>query len=99
MATLMRFWRRQPKPVPKKSYVDRLITLPDGELELNCVVAGACAYFNGWPLEENPWPRHDHIERFQSWRFGWLSASLENDLHGDKDRARWGVVNQSDRSN
>jgi hypothetical protein len=67
---------------------DRLRTLKDAELDLPCVIEGACAHFNGRPLEANRWPRN-YPQYWEGWRHGWIEASLYRAMWGSEEEARW----------
>jgi hypothetical protein len=51
-------------------------------------VEGACDFFFGRPIDENPYAR-DWSDAWSSWRTGWLDASWYNENRGDEERARW----------
>jgi ribosome modulation factor len=49
-------------------------------------VEGACDFFLGRPLDENPYYTPDAR---RAWRVGWLHASDFNAARGAQERARW----------
>jgi len=67
---------------------DRLVNLPDHELDVPRLIEGCCAHFFGTPLDANPWPRAEGA-LWQAWRHGWLQASLYRDLWEQDDTQTW----------
>jgi hypothetical protein len=102
VAVLARLFRRQPTPIettpPAPRFgtpLDRLVTLPDAELDMPRALEGACSYFSGVPLEANPWPRDAAPALWQGWRHGWLYAAVHADYYGAMDESRWLVEEQA----
>ena len=61
---------------------------PGHELHESAALEGCADFFFGRSLDENPYAR-DHDDAWQSWREGWLWASMLNRLRGDRERTRW----------
>jgi hypothetical protein len=68
--------------------LDRLLVLPDCELDIARVVEGACSFFHGVPLDACPWPRN-YPEHWQGWRRGWIGAALYSDYYEQDDADKW----------
>src|SRR4051812_21777124 len=83
------FGRRPAPPEPERPGLhDRLLTLPDCELDVARIVEGACANHSGIPLDANPWPRN-YPPLWQGWRRGWIGAALHRDLWQQSDSEKW----------
>lgn len=80
--------RRTPVEAKRSGPVDRLLTLPDVELDAVRLVEGCAAHFCGVPLDANPWPRN-YPDLWEAWRCGWLSGSFYRDYCGADDAQRW----------
>jgi hypothetical protein len=62
--------------------------LDDCELDVPRITDGCSAYYNGRPLEANPWPR-DVPALFQGWRRGWLDAAYDHDYYHLEEIEKW----------
>jgi hypothetical protein len=88
---IARLWKRRsaPKTEAPRRQVDKLIDLPDCELDVWRVIEGACAHYHGVPLDGWPWPRSAPT-LWQAWRRGWLGAAIHRDQCGEQeDTQRW----------
>jgi hypothetical protein len=58
------------------------------QLDAAIAIEGAVDHCIGRPLDENPWARHLEIE-WESWRCGWLDASLMLTTRERREPGRW----------
>jgi hypothetical protein len=87
---IARLWKRlsAPKTEAPRRRVDKLIDLPDSDLDVWRVIEGDCTHYHSVSLDGCPWPRSAPT-LWQAWRRGWLGASIHRDQWEQEDTRRW----------
>jgi hypothetical protein len=86
---IARLWKRRSAAKTEAPHrVDKLISLPDSELDVSRAIEGACAHYHGVSLDGCPWPRSAPTF-WQAWRRGWLFAAIYRDYYERDDAQTW----------